>query len=630
LAVGLALGLGLGFGLSPAAPAEVLEAGPIYALLVGVGDYPAFAPDRAALGSAQDLAAVAAAVRARGAPAGHITALLDAQASKSGVLDAISRLGAAAPPGSHLLLHFSGHGARRPDLDRDEEDGLDEVLLTYGADPDTGLSDDELGLALEGLRQRVGPQGSVTVSVDACFGAAVLRGPADAAPRGRGPSGRGPDIDGRDGGEGRAGSGRGGLAPLVVLSAARPDEGAHERPVEGGAGLQIGVFSGALAEALAGPARSWGEVHQRLLLSAGAAARGQHPVAAGALSAGVFGGPRAAGAAPFIVEGADSAGRLRLSAGALLGLQPGATVALRNADGRSSALVEVVQAELGVAFLAPPAGAPAEAWLGAGAWLRSGPPVALPVRLAGEAGPAREAWAAALLQRPDLRVDERSALQISILGDEARLSYAGAALATGPAADPLRGAVGAALLQRAAAAQVMDRAAPQAPGLGLAVFTVRPGAAGDAVDGAGGAGACGGALPADAAPTSADQLRVGEVARVAVHAALPEPLHLTLLHQDGAGEVRVLWPLPGAVSEPLRLDGWWSPPVCWPVRAPLGDERLRAVLSPLPLDLRPLLQAGARSARPAVEGGVVDVAFEVLPPIPPPPRRAEAARGRRP
>ena len=619
----------LALGCAPSASAEVREPGAVYALLVGVGDYPAFAPDRPALGSAQDLAALAAALRARGAPADHITALLDGQASKDSVLRAISEQLGAAPLGSHLLLHFSGHGARRPDDDGDEEDGLEEVLLTYGAGPADGLADDELGAALEALRRRVGPEGSVTVSVDACFGAAVLRGPGGAAARGRGPVGRGPDIDphleleARGGGGAAAGPLRdiGGLAPLVVLSAARPDEAALERPLEGGApGLQIGVFSGALAEALAGPSRSWGEVHQRLLLGAGAAARGQHPVAAGALHLGVFGGPRAMGAAPFVVEGADSAGRLRLSAGSLLGLQPGAKLALRKAEGGAEATAEVLEAELGIAWVAAPAGARPGDWVGAGAWLRSGPPVALPVRLAGEAGPLREAWAAALLQRPGLRVDDQSSLQISILGDRALLSDRGAPVASGPAGEPLGGAVGAALLQRAAAAQVMSPAAPALPGLELVVSLADPTAA----------GGCG-AAPAQAeAPPAAAALAVGAVARVSLRATLPEPMHLTLLHQDAEGAVRVLWPLPGAVSEPLRVDGWWSPPVCWPVTAPLGDERLRAVLSPLPLDLRPLLVAGARSGGPLIEGGVADVTFEVVAATATAPRRALGARGRRP
>lgn len=106
-----------------------------------------------------------------------IASLTDEQATKRAILAALKKLCTDTRPGDCLYLHFSCHGQQMMDDNGDEEDGLDEALIPYDAlfwympgeyEGENHLRDDELGDLLLCLRRRAGPEGHVTVVLDAC------------------------------------------------------------------------------------------------------------------------------------------------------------------------------------------------------------------------------------------------------------------------------------------------------------------------------------------------------------------------------------------------------------------------------------------------------------------------------
>lgn len=105
-----------------------------------------------------------------------IKTLVNKQATKKQIIVEFQKLSKRSLPGDMVYIHFSGHGQRVTDLNGDEEDGLDEAwipydgYLQYGA-KDRGekhLLDDEIGVLLTDIRNRIGASGHLLVVVDAC------------------------------------------------------------------------------------------------------------------------------------------------------------------------------------------------------------------------------------------------------------------------------------------------------------------------------------------------------------------------------------------------------------------------------------------------------------------------------
>ena len=88
-----------------------------WALLVGVGDYPGAAFDLE--GPAHDVAALRRElVENLGYPEAQVTALVDADATRANILDALRRLRRDAAPGDFVLVYLSGHGTSAYDPNR--------------------------------------------------------------------------------------------------------------------------------------------------------------------------------------------------------------------------------------------------------------------------------------------------------------------------------------------------------------------------------------------------------------------------------------------------------------------------------------------------------------------------------
>ena len=140
------------------------------ALCIGINDYPGTANDLK--GCVNDASDWAAELGRRGFT---VTKLLDAQATKAGMVGAIRNLIGAAGDGDTVVITYSGHGTWVPDSSGDESDGRDEALVPYDISSSGPLIDDEIqrlfGAAAAGVR--------ILMIADSCNSGSVTRGRED-------------------------------------------------------------------------------------------------------------------------------------------------------------------------------------------------------------------------------------------------------------------------------------------------------------------------------------------------------------------------------------------------------------------------------------------------------------------
>ena len=101
----------------------------------------------------------------------QVELLLDAQATRQGMIDAIRGLVDRAGPGDVIVLHYSGHGTQLPDDSGDEQDQKDEALVPYDGIDGHLLVDDELRVILANLRAGV----RMTCFFDCCHAGSNTR-----------------------------------------------------------------------------------------------------------------------------------------------------------------------------------------------------------------------------------------------------------------------------------------------------------------------------------------------------------------------------------------------------------------------------------------------------------------------
>jgi hypothetical protein len=163
--------------VAPASAAPVTQPGN-RALIVAIGDYPPDSGVSVLGGPAEDARLMRGlAIDTLGYAPGEVRLLIDSQATRQGILDAIDDwLIAGSRSGDRVLFHFSGHGYQVPDLDGDESDGLDEVLIPYDVRTDERrelqnvILDDEISQRLARLTDR-----SVMVVIDSCNSGTISR-----------------------------------------------------------------------------------------------------------------------------------------------------------------------------------------------------------------------------------------------------------------------------------------------------------------------------------------------------------------------------------------------------------------------------------------------------------------------
>ena len=121
-----------------------------------------------------------------------VTTLVNRQATKTGIIVAFKKMTASCKQGDVVYIHYSGHGQQMTDVHNDEKDGLDECWIPYDAyrkanatyHGEKHLTDDELNVYLNAIRNKIGAKGKLLVVIDACHSGDSTRGDDDEIVRG--------------------------------------------------------------------------------------------------------------------------------------------------------------------------------------------------------------------------------------------------------------------------------------------------------------------------------------------------------------------------------------------------------------------------------------------------------------
>ncbi|WP_432723982.1 caspase family protein [Jeongeupia wiesaeckerbachi] len=138
------------------------------ALCVGINDYPGVSSDLA--GCVNDAKDWAAELQQRGFA---VSLLLDGDASKQAMVDAIRQHVDAARANDVVVITYSGHGSWVPDDDGDEPDARDEVLCPHDIHQGRTLSDDELYALFDERERGV----RIVLIADSCHSGTVAKAP---------------------------------------------------------------------------------------------------------------------------------------------------------------------------------------------------------------------------------------------------------------------------------------------------------------------------------------------------------------------------------------------------------------------------------------------------------------------
>lgn len=121
-----------------------------------------------------------------------VMTLVNRQATKVGIVRAFKRMTASCKHDDVVYIHYSGHGQQMTDVHNDERDGLDECWIPYDAcrkasatyHGEKHLTDDELNVYLNAIRNKIGAKGKLLVVIDACHSGDGTRGEDDEIVRG--------------------------------------------------------------------------------------------------------------------------------------------------------------------------------------------------------------------------------------------------------------------------------------------------------------------------------------------------------------------------------------------------------------------------------------------------------------
>ena len=151
-----------------------------HGLIVAVSQFsdPELAPF-ALQGAELDAQRMAAAFADFAGPGAEATVLTGGAATLAETMAQLGRLRTSVAPGDRVMLYFSAHGSRIPDIGEiDESDGQDEVLLLAdagewdGAKVPGALVDDDLAAAVRGLRAL---GADVFLVIDSCASGGAMR-----------------------------------------------------------------------------------------------------------------------------------------------------------------------------------------------------------------------------------------------------------------------------------------------------------------------------------------------------------------------------------------------------------------------------------------------------------------------
>src|SRR4030042_4211970 len=136
-----------------------------WALIIGISDYEYINDLDYAHNDANEIAETL--ITYHGWSESQIYKLIDSQATKTNILDHITKRDTQEDSDDIFLLFFAGHGSQAYDTPPyDEDDGYDEYVIPYDCDltTDTAISDDELKESLNNLESN-----KKVVILDTCY-----------------------------------------------------------------------------------------------------------------------------------------------------------------------------------------------------------------------------------------------------------------------------------------------------------------------------------------------------------------------------------------------------------------------------------------------------------------------------
>ena len=150
-----------------------------HALLIGVGNYPSTS-GWGKISSVNDVRLLGNLLYDKF----QVDSLLDENATYEGILGRLEELLEQSVEGDTVLVHFSSHGQQIYTRDPFEPDYLDEAIVPYDAfskkssfyDGEHHLRDDEIGLFIDRLRNKLGQYGLAVITVDSCFSDSMNKG----------------------------------------------------------------------------------------------------------------------------------------------------------------------------------------------------------------------------------------------------------------------------------------------------------------------------------------------------------------------------------------------------------------------------------------------------------------------
>jgi hypothetical protein len=298
------------------------------ALLIGIGRYQNLSPLRQLRGPLPDVHALADLLRTAYA-FDPVTLLTDEQATRRGILDALAALVSATQPGDLVLIHYSGHGSRVPDVHGDEPDGWDSSLVPHDGRDSDGLIPDILDDELNPFFGRLVNErqvGDLILFFDSCHSTGMTRRdeglfpmqprslePPTAAPRllEVDPASAVPPPVWQPGGD-----------HFIAFYACQSAEIAFELTFD--ANTVHGALTDALLRALAAAeVRSYRDLWQSVALRVAQTSPQQHPQVEGQLDRALFGRESVQQMFYVPVLGMTSQGLVRLAGGRALGLDVG-------------------------------------------------------------------------------------------------------------------------------------------------------------------------------------------------------------------------------------------------------------------------------------------------------------------
>ena len=156
------------------------------ALIVGIGNYDQLATGWTKIHGDKDVELLKPLFEKRGFT--DIVTLINEQATKRSIVEALVDLEKRSQPGDKIYFHFSGHGQPVRDDNHDEMGGkkYDESIIPYDACRDNlkmggkyeghnHLIDDELSPLLNNIKVKIGTKGELFVVVDACYSKGIQK-----------------------------------------------------------------------------------------------------------------------------------------------------------------------------------------------------------------------------------------------------------------------------------------------------------------------------------------------------------------------------------------------------------------------------------------------------------------------